>query len=128
MDVRKGKESEVTHSCPTLCDPMDRNLPGSSVHGIFQARVLQEYCNGFLLQGIFLTQGLNPGLPHCRQTLYHLSHQGSPSVIRVVSFPYLRLLTFFPAILAPACASSSLAFHMMYSAYKLNKQSDNIQP
>ena len=31
----------------------------------------------FLLQGIFLTQGSNPGLPHCRQTLYHLSHQGS---------------------------------------------------
>ena len=29
-----------------------------------------------LLQEIFLTQGLNPGLPHCRQTLYHLSHQG----------------------------------------------------
>ena len=34
----------------------------------------------FLLQGIFLTQGLNPGLPHCRQTLYPLSHQGSPIV------------------------------------------------
>ena len=32
----------------------------------------------FLLQGIFLTQGLNPGLLHCRQTLYRLSHQGSP--------------------------------------------------
>ena len=32
----------------------------------------------FLLQGIFLTQGSNPGLPHCRQTLYRLSHQGSP--------------------------------------------------
>ena len=32
----------------------------------------------FLLQGIFPTQGLNPGLPHCRQTLYHLSHQGIP--------------------------------------------------
>ena len=31
----------------------------------------------FLLQGIFLTQGMNTGLPHCRQTLYHLSHQGS---------------------------------------------------
>ena len=31
----------------------------------------------FLLQGIFPTQGSNPGLPHCRQTLYHLSHQGS---------------------------------------------------
>ena len=32
----------------------------------------------FLLQGIFLTQGSNPGLPHCGQTLYHPSHQGSP--------------------------------------------------
>ena len=32
-----------------------------------------------LLQGIFLTQGLNPGLPHCRWILYQLSHQGSPS-------------------------------------------------
>ena len=32
----------------------------------------------FLLQGIFQTQGSNPGLPHCRQMLYHLSHQGSP--------------------------------------------------
>ena len=31
-----------------------------------------------LLQGIFPTQGLNPGLPHCRQILYWLSHQGSP--------------------------------------------------
>ena len=38
----------------------------------------QEYWSGcrFLLQGIFLTQGLNPGLPPCRQTLYPLSHQG----------------------------------------------------
>ena len=34
----------------------------------------------FLLQGIFLTQGSNPGLPPCRQTLYHLSHQGSPNI------------------------------------------------
>ena len=47
------------------------------------------------------------------------------STLRVVSYTYLRLLTFLPAILIPACASSSLAFHMMYSAYKLNKQGDN---
>ena len=38
---RKGKESEVSQSCPTLCDPMDCSLPGSSVHGIFQARALE---------------------------------------------------------------------------------------
>ena len=50
------------------------------------------------------------------------------SAIRVVSSAYLWLLIFLPAILIPACASSSPAFHMMYSAYKLNKQGDNIQP
>ena len=48
--------------------------------------------------------------------------------IRVVSSVYLRLLIFLPAILIPACASSSLAFHMMYSAYKLNKQGEYVQP
>ena len=37
----KVKWSEVTQSCPTLCDPMDYSLPGSSVHGIFQARILE---------------------------------------------------------------------------------------
>ena len=66
-----GKEwSEVNQSCPTLCDPMDCSLPGSSIHGIFQVRVL-EWVAIFLLQGIFLTQGLNLGLPHCRKTLYY---------------------------------------------------------
>ena len=48
--------------------------------------------------------------------------------IRVVSPAYLRLLLFLLAILIPACVSSSPAFLMMYSAYKLNKQDDNIQP
>ena len=37
----RKKEREVTQSCPTLCDPMDYSLPGSSVHGISQARILQ---------------------------------------------------------------------------------------
>ena len=44
------------------------------------------------------------------------------SAIRVVSSTYLRLLVFLPAILISACASTSLAFHLIYSAYKLNKQ------
>ena len=47
--------------------------------------------------------------------------------MRVISSAYLSLLIFLPAILIPAFASSSWAFHMMYSAYKLNKRSDNIQ-
>ena len=50
------------------------------------------------------------------------------SAIRVESSAYLRLLIFLLAILIPAYASSSPAFLMMYSAYKLNKQGDNIQP
>ena len=57
-----------------------------------------------------------------------LFSSSSLSAIRVVSFAYLRLLIFLLAILIPAWASSSLAFHMMYSAYKLNKQGDNMQP
>ena len=65
-----------------LCNPMDCSLPGSCIHGILQARVLESTGVGChcLLQGIFLTQGSNPGLLHCncRQTLYRLSHQGSP--------------------------------------------------
>ena len=52
----------------------------------------------------------------------------SLSTMRVVSSAYLRLLIFLPAIFIPACASSSPAFLMMYSAHKLNKQGDNIQP
>ena len=39
--MKVKSESEVAQSCPTLSDPMDRGLPGSSVHGIFQARVLE---------------------------------------------------------------------------------------
>ena len=51
----------------TLWDPMDCSPPGKS--GIFQARVLEYLGCHFLFHGIFLTQGLNPGLPHCRQML-----------------------------------------------------------
>ena len=108
-------------SCPTLCNPIDVSPPGSPVPGILQARTLEWVamsfsnawkwsrsvvsnpqrphglqpsrllhpwhfpgkstgvgCN-FLLQRIFLTQESNPVLPHCRQILYHLSHQGSPN-------------------------------------------------
>ena len=52
----------------------------------------------------------------------------SLSALWVMSFAYLKLLMFLPAILIPACAFSSPAFLMMYSAHKLNKQGDKIQP
>ena len=63
-------------SCPTLCNPMNCSPPGSSVHGILQAKIL-EWVAILFSRGIFLTQGPNPGLLHCRQTFYHLSQQGS---------------------------------------------------
>ena len=43
-----------------------------------------------LLWGIFPTQGSNPGLPHCRQILYQLSHQGSPRRLEWVAYPFSR--------------------------------------
>ena len=39
--MKEKSESEVAQSCPTLCDPMDCRLPGSSIHGVLQARVLE---------------------------------------------------------------------------------------
>ena len=66
----------VAQSCLTLHDPMDCNLPGSSIPRILQART----GNHFLLQGVFMTQASNLGLPHCRQILYRLSHQGGPDL------------------------------------------------
>ena len=55
-------------------------------------------------------------------------HSSKPSILWCSSSAYLRLLILLLAILIPACGSSSPAFLMMYSAYKLNKQGDNIQP
>ena len=57
---------------------MDYSLPGSSVHGILQAKQNTGVGSRSLLQRIFPTQGLNPGLLHCRQILFPLSHQGTP--------------------------------------------------
>ena len=65
-------QMKVAQLCPTLCDPMDY-----TVHGILQARILEWVAFPFS-RGIFPTQGWNPGLLHCRQILYQLSHEGSP--------------------------------------------------
>ena len=66
---------KVTQSCLTHWDPMDYTW--TTQPGILQARIL-EWGSFSLLQGIFLTQGLNPCLLHCRWILYQLSYQGSP--------------------------------------------------
>ena len=120
-------ESEVTQSCPTLCNPIDHSLPGSAVHGIFQARVLEWVAVSFS-RGSSRPRDQTQVSSIVGRRFYCLSHQGSHSAVRVISPAYLRLFMFLPEILIPACDSSSLAFHMMYSVYKLNKQGDSIQP
>ena len=63
-------------SCLTLCDPLYCSPPGSSAHGISQARTLEWGCH-FLLQGIFLTQRSNSVSCIGRQVFLPLSHEGS---------------------------------------------------
>ena len=79
----------VTQSCPTLWHPMDCSLPGFLVRGDSPSKNTGMGCHA-LLQGIFPTQVSNPGFPHCRQILYHLSHQESPRILEWVAFPFSR--------------------------------------
>ena len=67
----------VSQSCLTLCDPMAYILPGSSVHGILQARIL-EWVAVPSSRGSSRPRESNPCLPYCRQILYHLSQKGRP--------------------------------------------------
>ena len=66
----------VAQLCPTPCDPVDCSPPVSSICVILQARTLERTAIP-TSRGIFPTQGWHPGLLHCRQILYQLSHQGS---------------------------------------------------
>ena len=80
----------VAQLCLLLCDPMDYCiLPGSSVHGDSLGK---NIWSGLPCPppGNSPTQGLNPGLPHCRQILYHLSHQESPRILEWVAYPFSR--------------------------------------
>ena len=82
LQCKKVKsESEVTQSCRTLSDPMDRSPPGSSVHGIFQARVLEWgaiACSAKGLQGRTVSDSLLP-MPPSRFPAHSLLHNLSSS-------------------------------------------------
>ena len=83
MDLKKTFQRKFTECVPltelypTLCDPVDCSPPGSSIHGILQAQVLEWVAIPFSRESS-LIQGRNPGVLHGRQILHHLSHQGSP--------------------------------------------------
>ena len=85
----------AAQSCPILCNPNPMDCSplgspqGSSVHGDSPGKNTEVGCHA-LLQGIFPTQGLNPGLLDCREILYCLSHQGNPRILEWVTYPFSR--------------------------------------
>ena len=79
----------VARSCLTLGDPMDCNLPGSSVHGDSAEKNTGVSCHA-LLQGIFPTQGSNPGLLHCRWDSLSSEPPGKPKHTGVGSLSLLQ--------------------------------------
>ena len=107
LEPRKIKSATVSTVSPSICH---------EVMGL-DAKIL-----------VFWMLSFKPTFSLSFTFIKRLFSSFSLSAIWVVSSVYLRLLIFLPAILIPVCASSSLAFHIMSSAYKLNKHSDNIQP
>ena len=110
---------------------MDREAWHAAVHGVTKS---QTRLNWTKLMGpdatifIFWMLSFKPSFSLSSLIFYKRLFSSLHSAIRVVSSAYLRLLILLLAILIPACGSSSPTFHMMYSAYKLNTQSNNIQP
>ena len=97
---------------------MGREAWRAAIHGIAKSRT-------------WLSDWLNWTEANLFTLIFHFQKVFSSSsrfAIRMVLSAYLRLLMSLLTILIPACTSSSAAFLMVYSAYKLNKQADNIQP
>ena len=78
--------------CLAPCQPMNLSPPGSTVHGDSPSKHTGMGCHT-LLQGIFPTQGSDPGLPHCKWILYYPSHQGSPRILEWVAYPFSEALS-----------------------------------
>ena len=71
---KKRNEVLVAHSCPTHCNLMECSSPGSSVHGILNVKILEWVVLPFS-RGSSQPRNWTHVFPHCRQILYHLSHQ-----------------------------------------------------
>ena len=90
---------------------MDYSPPGSSVHGDSLGKNTRVGCHA-LLQEIFPTQGLNPGLPHCRRILYHLSYQGSPLVLPN-NIKYLKIYYYHNSYIPCKCSCPHVAQELL---------------
>ena len=105
-ESKSESESEVTQSCPTLCDPMDGSLSGSTVHGIFQARILEWAAISLVSLGIYIPKYF---------ILFVAMVNGFVSLISLSVFSLLVyrnardfcVLTLYPATLLYSLISSS---------------------
>ena len=105
MDL-DGIEVKWSKSCSVVSDSL-------RPHGLYSPWNSPGQNTGvgslFLLQGIFPTQGSNPGLPHCRKILYQLSHEGSPRILEWVAYPFS---TDLPDSGSPALQADSLPIEL----------------
>ena len=121
--------------CSCLENPRDGGAWWAAVYGVLQSRTRLKWLSSssiyYEVMGpdamilVFWMLSFKPAFLLSFTFIKKHFSSSSLSAIRVVSSAYLRL---FPGILIPVCELSSLAFHMIYSAYKLNKQGDNIHP
>ena len=91
--MKVKRESEVTQSCPTLRDPMDCSPPGSPVHGIFQARVLEWGAIAFSERQLYL-QAFSLFICELFQTFTKIGQHSKPPCTHQSSFNKYRHLTF----------------------------------
>ena len=98
-----------------------------SLFPLFSPSICHEVMGPDAMIFVFWMLSFKPAFSlSCFTFIKKLFSSSSLSVIRVVSWAYLRLLIFLPAILIPVCASYNPAFCIMYSAHKLNKQGDSL--
>ena len=79
-----GKKVLVAQLCPTLCDTMDCSLPGSSVHGILQARTLE--CGAISFSGDLPNPGMKPGSPALQADSLPFEPLGKPHFICIIRY------------------------------------------
>ena len=78
LPIKVNSESEVTQSCLTLCDPVDCSLPGSSIHGILQARILEWVVISFSRD--LSNPGIEPGSPSLQTDALPSEPPGNPMI------------------------------------------------
>ena len=124
--MKVKSESEVTQLCPTLSDPMDRSLPGSSVHGIFQARVPEW---GAIAFSIMLSRLVITFLPRSKHLLISWLQSPSAVILEPKKIKSATVSTVFPSIFQEVMGPDIMilvfwmlsfkpAFHSPLSPYK----------